>query len=224
MAGDMDATVVELDESGNGHGCQAGWANASSADYAEDFCGSVTGYVDGVNGDHVVFDLALTGFGGMHYSIDGTLSEQGDRIGGIHRVATERDDFEQPGAAIRYDRNVEPGPYPFGEPWPSGAQGFVHDQVITQTAQGPFQVGRRYWLKSAWTTLGGDLGEYLGNEISIDAPTPDDLTFHAGPVSSTTPDRPIGLNARYVSSALIEVVVEMPSGETFTLIPAPPEP
>ena len=81
---------------------------------------------------------------------------------------------------------------------------------------------QRYRLKSAWTTLGGDLGEYLGTEISIDVPTPDDVTFHAGPVPTTIADRPVGLTARYVSSALIDVVVEMPSGETFTLVPAPP--
>lgn len=225
VAGDMDATVVELDDSGNGHGCQAGWADAGAVgDYAEEFCGPVTGSVDGVNGDHVVFELALTGFGGLHYSIDGTLSEQGDRIGGVHTITAMGDDWVQPGVAIRYDRSVEPGPYPLGEPWPGAARGLVDDHVITVAPQGLFQVGQRYRLKSAWTTLGGDLGNYLGTEIAIDAPTPDDVTFHAGPVPTTTSDIPIGLTAHYVSSKLVDVLVEMPSGEVFTLVPAPPEP
>jgi hypothetical protein len=225
VAGDMDATVVELDDSGSGHGCQAGWADAEAdGGYAEELCGPVTGYVDGVDGDHVAFDLELTGFGGMHYSIEGTLSEDGERIGGVHTISAMGHDWRQPGAAVRYDRSVERGPYPLGEPWPSAARSLVDDQLMTETAQGQFQVGQRYRLKSAWTTLGGDLGNYLGTEIAIDAPTPDDVTFRAGPVPITTPDMPIALTAHYVSSALVEVVVQMPSGEAFTLLPAPPQP
>lgn len=219
----MDGTVMELDKSGNGRGCLSGWANPDDlAGEAGGFCGPVTGNVDG---DHVVLDLALTGYGGLHYGIDGTLSANGQRIGGILRVATTSGSYEQPVATIRYDRSVESEPYPRGKAWPDAAQNLAHNPLLTQTAQGPFRVGERYRLgSSAWRTLGGDLGNYLGTEITIDAPTPDDVTFHAGPVPATAADTPIGLTAHHVKRALVDVVVEMPSGEVFTLFPAPEEP
>jgi hypothetical protein len=222
VAGDMDGTVVELDDSGNGRGCMSGWAPPDDlAGEAGGFCGPVTGSVGGVDGDSIDFELALTGFGGMLYSFHGTLSAKGDRIGGFFSTRTTQSYFEQPGAAIRYDRSVESDPYPLGQPWPVGAQKLVDSEVFTPVVQEPFQVDRHYRLKSGFNTLGGDLGNYLGTEISIETRGADEFVFRAGPVSPTRPDIAIGLTATYSRQKLVEIVVDMPLGDPIMLLPAP---
>jgi hypothetical protein len=227
VAGDMDGTVVELNPDGSGRGCQAGWAMGDEpADYANAFCGPVTGQVDG---DHVVFELALSGWNEpLSYIMDGTLSTDGRRIGGVHRIISHFTDGSPgfndsgPGAAIQYSRTRYPGPFPVAEPWPAEIGRFADTRLVTAgPAPAPFVSGKEYRLKHAFTTLGGDLGEFLGNELSFEGQGTSDLIVHAGPVPRTVDDMPVRLAIHFSASEPVSVEVEMPSGETFMMVQAP---
>lgn len=230
LAKEMDATVVEL--GGVPHGCQSGWGDAApySGSYAANCCGPV---LFGVEGDQVSFDLSVgedcVGTP-LHYVIEGTLSARGDRIGGIHTIIEAepgRTPFPRsfPGAAIRYERMLEPGPFPVGPEWPPQIRNeFLGSTFETATQQGPFAPGERYRLSLFVTAIKGDLGEYLGTEITFEETGPDSFIVHAGPVSETLPDRPIALTVHYERALPTSAEVLMPSGELFTLTPAPYEP
>ena len=216
VAGDMDATVVELEQDGSGTGCQAGWPRDEDldGDYATEFCGPVTGWVDG---DQVAFELALTGSGEpLIYAILGTLSAGADRIGGIHRITMGEWALLQTGSAIRYEGQE---PYPGGPTWPAELREMWGRALtaVTDTQQGPFTPGEEYEIGHAFNTVNGDLGEFLGTELSFETQGPGNVTVHAGPVSKTRGDRPVRLAIHFAAGQPTDVEVEMPSGETFVL-------
>jgi hypothetical protein len=216
VAKEMDATVVEIDRDGNGHGCQAGWGGGATGDYDTDYCGPVTGHVEG---DHVTFDLALPANGHpLHYTIDGTLSAVGGRIGGVQRVYQDAPHFDDvlPGSAVRYLREDSPGPFPVGV-WPLSVRDWGRIVLTTAVAQGPFAPDQEYDLRRSFTALGGDVGEFLGSELTFEELSADEVIVHAGPVQKTLNDRPIALTIHCVLGLPKEVEVEMPSGETFLL-------
>ena len=219
VAGDMDATVVELAADGSGWGCQAGWPDDTALDpeYATSFCGPVTGWVE----DHqVAFELALTGSGEpLTYGMLGTLSADGDRIGGIHRISFGEWISLQRGSAVRYDPAANPEGYPLGPAWPQEAREIWSGTLTatTDTRQGPFAPGEEYELRHAFNTVNGDLGEFLGSELSFETEGPGNLTVHAGPVEKTRGDRPLRLAIHFAAGKPADVEVEMPSGETFVL-------
>jgi hypothetical protein len=228
IAKEMDATVVEL--GGTPHGCQSGWPDRVTADYGANCCGPVVG---GVEGDHVTFDLSVKADcvgSPLHYVMEGTLSARDDRIGGIHTIIQEQPDkppysWSYPGTAIRYDRSIESGGFPMGPEWPFRLRSqFTPADFETATAQGPFVPGERYRVGMFITAINGDLGEFLGTEVSFEETASGGLIVRAGPVSETLPDRPIALTLHYESSRPTSAEVQMPSGELFTLTPAPYEP
>ena len=136
VARDMDGTVVELDASGNGHGCLAGWPQSPTDSYATEYCGPVTGHVDG---DRVHFDLALPAAGDpIHSMIDGTLSESGARIGGVHRSVDGPRRKEQAASAVRYLRQVQAESFPRAQ-WPESLRDWDGTILLSELTQGPFQ-------------------------------------------------------------------------------------
>jgi len=222
LAKDMDGTVVEFEANGTSTGCQAGWPDPKFPDprYVEEFCGPVSRVQDA---DHIAFDLPLTGFGGLHYGFDGTVSAGGERMAGVHHIISGNPPYDavQPGAVIRYERDNSRG-FPVGEDWPAAALDAWRRaplSVTTETQQGPFAAGQRYELIETWHGVTGDLGEFLRSELSFDTPADGSLTVHAGPVPKTLADRPVRLAIRFQNMALAEVEVEMPSGGIFLLKP-----
>lgn len=221
----MDATVIEL--GATWHGCQSGWPDAVTQDYGARCCGPV---VAGVEGNRVSFDLSVkedcVGIP-LHYVLEGTLSAGDDRIGGVHTMIEAQPGRppvarSYPGTAVRYDRTIERGPFPVGPEWPPQIRSELLSSAFeTANEQGPFVPGERYHVSMFVTAIRGDFGEYLGTEVSFEETGPDSFIVHAGPVPETLPDRPIALTIHYESAQPTSADVQMPSGELFTLTPAP---
>jgi hypothetical protein len=180
-----------------------------------------------LNGDHIVFDLALTGFHGLsplHYGFEGTVAAHGTRMAGLHHIISSSpppNDLTEPGAVLRFERD-DPRGFPFGEPWPEAALHAWRSAPLlvgTEVQRGPFVAGHRYRLAEGWHGITGDLGEFFRSELSFDTSLADTITVHAGPVPKTLDDRPVRLAIRFSNERLADVEVEMPSGETFLLQP-----
>jgi hypothetical protein len=184
-----------------GRGCAAG-APPLATD--QNFCGDVTGEVDG---NEASFGFSFEGY---RYQAETVISADGQRMTGrFHGVA---DWLESPTAWLRLPDDAAFLEAMAKPSEPEALSGW-YELRLTDGAAGEYQSGVPYRFFYSRRAIQGALGAFWGTEASDPAAG---APIRVGPVPATSPELPVSLQIEFTEHGLTAVKAHAASGNAYS--------